>query len=461
MDILSEFKEANLGDKRLNKRLDAIAQAFESEHGQSISFSCGDWKSVKGAYRFFDNDRFDEADIIEPHINQTFKRIHAIKNQKTLILHDSSEIILPGNKVIEGAGQMGFFKHKHSKDEWATQGMMFHSSLALSQIGVPLGVSAQQLWTRDIKNRRKIRNQKKNFTRVPVEEKESYKWLKGVSLSCKKANSPENLVHVCDRDADMHELFDHCNNLKTNFLVRAVHQRRTSKDGVKIYDRISKTPSCGGYTLNLPKTHKREARKAKVKVRYYKVRVLPPVGKKKRCAPIDLYVISVKEHGNVKDKVDWKLLTNMTVESFEQALEKIKWYKQRWNIEVFFKTLKSGFGVEKSRLRHIERLKKFVAFASVMSWKVFWLSKISREAPEAKSDHCFTKEQKKMLVKLEKSAKGFKLRMNSKSGDFIVALAKLGGYLARKSDPPPGQIVLWRGLMRLNILCAAPFMICG
>ena len=152
----------------------------------------------------------------------------------------------------------------------------------------------------------------------------------------------------------------------------------------------------------------------------------------------------------MKDGVSWTLLTNIPVESFQEAVEKVEWYKQRWNIEVYFKTLKSGFGVEEVRLRHIDRIKKYVSFMSVLAWRVFWLSKVSREAPDAKADICFTKEQQKILVRMGEKKSKNKLTLKSSSQEFVRAVAKLGGYLGRNSDPPPGQIVIWRGLMRFN-----------
>jgi hypothetical protein len=284
---------------------------------------------------------------------------------------------------------------------------------------------------------------------VPVEEKESFKWIKGVN-SVVAEFQPERLVHLCDRDADMYELFYNCISLNTNFVIRAVHQRSTMRGKVKVFDRVSRTAACGEYKLHLPKTHKRNARVAKIKVRHYKVKILPPIDKRDDYPPIELYVISAKEHKSMKDRVDWKLLTNLPVNCFEEALEKINWYKERWNIEVFFKTLKSGFSIERSRLQHIDRLKKFVAFTSVLAWKVFWLSKVSREAPCSKGDYCFTKEQRAILVRFERDVGRFKLKLNSNSNDFVIAFARLGGYLARSSDPPPGPIVLWRAMMRLS-----------
>jgi hypothetical protein len=449
MDIAGEFSGAELGDVRLSKRLDTLAKSFQTRPGGQISFSCDDWKSSKATYRFFDNDRFSEEDIIAPHIQNTFDRMKA-SEEKILIAHDSSEIIFPGKKVIEGEGFMGTFDHNVTGKECEIKGLMLHSSLAItSQTGIPLGLAAQKMWTRDVKNRRKIRNAGKNFSRVPVEEKESFKWIEGVNSVI--ANfPPEDLVHICDRDADMYELFFNCISFGTNFVIRAVHGRCIST-GSKIFDRISRVTSCGSYDLHLPKTHKRDARIAKVKIRFYKVNVLPPIEKSRDYPPVELYVVSAKESSSkAEDRVDWKLVTNMPLSTFDEALEKINWYKMRWNVEVFFKTLKSGYGIEKSRLRHIDRLKKFTSFVSVLAWQIFWLSKVSREDPEASSSICFSKEQKNLIINIEQKSGREQLKFSSPLNEFIKAFARLGGYLARNSDPPPGQTVLWRAMSRLN-----------
>jgi hypothetical protein len=129
-------------------------------------------------------------------------------------------------------------------------------------------------------------------------------------------------------------------------------------------------------------------------------------------------------------------------------LEKIKWYQERWNIEVYFKILKSGFGLDKSRLRHFDRIKKFSAFVSIIAWRIFWLTKVSRSAPELPYNIAFNKKEKEAIIKLNISD-GKSPPSCKNLSECVSAIARLGGYLNRKSDPPPGSIVLWRGMQRL------------
>ncbi len=133
MNIKNEFKNPQLGDKGLNHRLEYLAEAFSKNNGESISFSCQDWKSSKAAYRFFDNDNFQAEEILKPHIKQTLNRMNALdENDMSLILHDSSEITFSKNKVFQGnAGYLGsYIDHRNGK-EYDTPGLMIYSSLAL------------------------------------------------------------------------------------------------------------------------------------------------------------------------------------------------------------------------------------------------------------------------------------------------------------------------------------------
>jgi hypothetical protein len=452
MSLEKEFCGANLGDERLNSRLLELAGCFARRHGGAISFSCPDWKMAKSAYRFFDNSRFDETAILAPHIAATHKRVNSTE-ETVLVVHDTTEFHYTHHNKTEGLGYLSRLSRDKSFGGKAySQGFLMHTSLALTTDDIPLGILSEKLWVRKGENLKKVRGAGKNFTRVPIEEKESYKWIEGISASCEEATHKENLVHVCDRDGDIYELFDSCINLGTNFVVRAVHPRGTARKGVKSFAKLSRLAAQGSYVLNITSSQKRAARKAKILVKFYKVTIIPPIAKARDYQPLEIYVVSAKERitKNVpeKERVNWKLLTNKTVESFEQALEKIRWYQARWNIEIFFKTLKSGFGLDKSRLRSFERMKKFAAFVSIIAWRVFWLTKISRACPKAPPNIAFSALEKKVITKLAVSDGRTPPKCNTLT-DWVNALAALGGYLNRKSDPPPGNIVILRGIQRL------------
>lgn len=144
------------------------------------------------------------------------------------------------------------------------------------------------------------------------------------------------------------------------------------------------------------------------------------------------------------------MLTNLPVANFEDAFEKNQWYAMRWKIELFFKILKLGCKTEESKLRNANRLAKFITICSVIAWKVFWLTMLNRTNPVGKISQVLSERECDVLDKYMKVNKSLGLKKSI--SDYLIDIAKLGGYLNRKSDPPPGNMVIWRGISRLNDL---------
>ena len=182
--------------------------------------------------------------------------------------------------------------------------------------------------------------------------------------------------------------------------------------------------------------------------------VLPPIGKTKRYPSLDLAVLHATErpkltpHKKKHDPIEWKLLNDLAITNKASAVEKLDWYAMRWKIETFHKVLKSGCKAEEARLRTAERLANLIAVFCILSWRILWLSMVQRTAPKAKPETAFTTEEIAMLDLLVKDTGNRKTPRGTLSF-YIVKLARLGGYLARGHDPPPGIIVIWRGLFRL------------
>ena len=189
---------------------------------------------------------------------------------------------------------------------------------------------------------------------------------------------------------------------------------------------------------------------AVLEIRHRRMVVRPPIGKQKEYPELILTAIHAQERGTPqdRDKIDWKLLTDLPVDSRQEAAEKLDWYAQRWKIETFHKILKSGCRAEEARLRTAERLVNLIAILCILSWRIFWITMLNRTQPEASPDDAFTELDQYLLDELvpDKPAK----HPAATLAHYIVKLARLGGYLARAHDPPPGNIVIWRGLSRLT-----------
>jgi hypothetical protein len=189
---------------------------------------------------------------------------------------------------------------------------------------------------------------------------------------------------------------------------------------------------------------------AVLEIRSRRMVVRPPLGKQKEYSALTLTAIHAQERDTPKDreKIDWKLLTDLPVRSCKQAAEKLDWYAQRWKIETFHKILKSGCRAEEAKLRTAERLANLIAILCIVSWRVFWITMLNRTDPEASPNDAFTQLDQYLLDELlpHKAAASPKPSL----AHYIVKLARLGGYLARPHDPPPGNTVIWRGLSRLT-----------
>jgi hypothetical protein len=148
-----------------------------------------------------------------------------------------------------------------------------------------------------------------------------------------------------------------------------------------------------------------------------------------------------------REPIDWKLITDLPVSSPLQAIEKLEWYALRWKIETFHKILKSGCKAEDSKLRTADRLVNLIAVFCILSWRIFWLTMLNRSTSKAPASIAFTETECELLDRLVPDKK----RSGKKSlASYVTKVARLGGYLARANDSPPGNTVIWRGIVRLT-----------
>ncbi len=159
--------------------------------------------------------------------------------------------------------------------------------------------------------------------------------------------------------------------------------------------------------------------------------------------------IHASERGTPKgrDRIEWKLVTNLPVNCRADAIEKLEWYALRWKIEMFHKVLKSGCRAEDSKLRTADRLANLIAMMCILAWRVLWLTMLNRASPELPAKLVFTDVEIKLLEHLVPRKDG---ATKKTAGRFLTLLARLGGYLNRTRDAPPGNMVLWRGMTRLT-----------
>jgi hypothetical protein len=329
---------------------------------------------------------------------------------------------------------------------FTTCGINLHSSLALTLDGLPLGLAAVKFWNRKAFKGRKAKRKAHN---APIEEKESVRWLENLRSSTELLGQPQRLVHMGDQESDIFDLFGMAQQLGTHFLVRTRADRLANGGPETIAEAIGRSPRRGLYRIAM-RNRKGEQSEAVLEIRYRRLRIQTAKGKKKRYPEQTVTVIEAREQETPRDRdrIDWKLITDLVVNSRQQALEKVQWYALRWKIEVFHKILKSGCRAEQARLRTASRLVNLLAVFCILSWRVFWLTMTNRIDLDADPELVFTDLELRILDRLVNDKTTAHLPQHGLS-HYLIKLARLGGYLARSSDPPPGNETIWRGLTRL------------
>ena len=451
--VEKEFVNVDIGDKRLEKRLITIVKHFANNPYAQIPQAMESFGNAKGAYRFFDNKKVTVDKIINPHINETTKRIKG--NKIVLAIQDTTILNYSSHPSVTNIGPVG---------NDVNRGLVLHPTLAVLLDNIPLGIIDFNIWVRKEVGNGKDRHE------LDVKEKESYKWLNSYLATAKLEKELEGVhfVSICDREGDIYELFKEAENIENkdkmpDILIRAAQNRRVEHPQKKLWKHMESQEIAGKEKILVPRKKGVSGRKATLSIRYAEVYIKAPISNKniKSTDSVKLWVVYAKEE-NPPDKVEpisWMLLTTIPVENLDQAIEKIEWYMQRWIIELFFKMLKSGCRVEKRQLKDGKRLKNCIAIDAIIAWRVLFLTYIGRAIPDLPASVIFEKYEWEALqayvnTYVNKKKKKRILTKEPLLGEVIKIIAKLGGYLDRKSDGPPGMMTIWEGLKALHYITA-------
>lgn len=449
--IDDELAGCRLLDRRLERRLHGLLGQLADAIGESIPLACQDWANTKAAYRFFANDRGSEGDILGGHIEATRRRVAAALGV-VLVLQDTTEFSF-GRERPDRIGWT--YKSTGSNDRqggvrvYTACGLLMHSSLAVTTEGLPLGLGAVKFWTRKKFKGTGALKRHINPTRVPIEGKESVRWLDNMRRTSELFGDPARCVHIGDRENDIYEFFCLARDLGTHFLVRTCVDRLAG-DGTTTVARLMDEVAVGGRHRIEVRDAAGRVETAEVELTYAPLHVRPPIGKEKRYPALDLTILRAREPDQPENRprIDWKLATDLPVADTAAAVEKLRWDAMRWRVEEFHKILKSGCKVEAARLRTAKRLVKLIALLCIVGWRVFWLRMMNRVVPDAEPGVALTGIETALLDRLvpDKAPNPSGIR---DLACYVRKIARLGGWLARTRDPPPGDIVLWRGMARL------------
>jgi len=438
------FGTCELGDKRRPLRLIKIAEKIAANPSASFPEQMDSWSDLKAVYRLFDAQKVTFAAVARPH----WKHTRAQAKGRTLVICDTTEMDFGCNRQIEGA---------KPTENGSGRGFLLHNALVVdAATEAVLGLAGQAVHYRP-----EVPSSKKKETRTQslARKRESDLWGQVIDDVGVPADGVE-YVYVCDRGADSFEVFVHLKQQKSQWVIRARdlnrHLRTMDDQTMPLSDFLEHMELRGTYELHLRARPDQPARIAKIEVscgRFFMP--LPkhksPWLKSQSPDPIAMNVVHVREVDAPEgaEAIEWILYTSLPVETFSQAWLVIAYYEARWLVEEFHKALKSGTSVKKRQLKDTLRLEPMVALMSVVAVRLLKLKTLAKTEPDRPAR---TVVPMLWLYMLKAVRKNLSRVHDLTIYEFYREVAKLGGFLGRKSDGEPGWITIWRGWEKLNTL---------
>ena len=451
-----EFGSASLGDVRWSKRLVKSAQIQSEAPTKSfLGAAQKDLAAVKGHYRLIDqpaDSAVTPENILAPHRQRTLRRMQG--QPAVLCIQDGTDLNFAEHGGCVGLGQIG----KNSNAQ-GTLGLHMHSTLVVTGEGIPLGVPHIQYEAPDGQAEKG----------KPLEERKTWRWIRGLRACAELAGELDGVrpVSVMDREADVFALFAEQRRLGTvDLLVRAKHNRSLGKDLPKLFETVRAGGGAGplgdprGAPVGATGEPRAEgARGARGAGRAGGAALAgggvagPGEGRGGGAAEPGARAGGDRA-GRGTERLEWFLLTTLTVESRQDAERVLEWYRLRWRIEDWHRVLKSGCKVEYLAHRTGERIERAVTINAVIAWRLAAMTLLGRDTPELPAGTLFSDIE---IAALEDFAQDRKLPPPDNVGRAVLTTAMLGGYLnfKRKRYAGPGHQVLWEGYTRLATIVQA------
>lgn len=421
-----ELSTLELGDKRREKRVKEMLRTMAQRPSGSIPQTFENAAEIKAAYRLLASEAVSAQALRASIYQACWARVG--EHRFILAVQDTTHLHL-ANAGVE--------------DFWV------HSTLAVSEGGVPLGLLDQKVWQRDAEAAGS-RHQRRER---PIEAKESFRWIESLEKVQAELGEDTTILTVADREADIFELFAQRRPQGSELLIRACRQRKVGGEHRYLVETVQAAPVADEFGVSLGRRGDRQPRAAKVQIRFAPVTLLPPrngvhaAGLK----PVEVWAILLEETAPADGEkpLSWLLLTTLELADANTARRCVGYYARRWLIERYHFVLKSGCGIEDSQLRSAAALERLLALYCIVAWRVLWVTYASRVTPQLPCTVAFSAIEWQTLHRLNKA--GEPMPQVAPSLQQVTRMvASLGGFLGRRGDGEPGVKVLWRGLMRLH-----------
>jgi hypothetical protein len=459
-----EVADVSLGDKRLRNRLERILSDLGQRPNLSIPAACGGRAEMEAAYRFFDNDKVTLEKVIQPHFLKTRERI--AQHERVLLINDSTELDLTRpEQQIEGVGDL----------DGSRRGVLLHLLHAYATDGTPLGSVAAEIVNRTdgVSLATAVqKNTKRKHT--AIEDKESYRWVKALRHANDVAVHVPGVscVYVADSEADIYEIFVEPTSptASMDWLIRGCQDRAVldaadKPDGC-LRAKVMASPVLFEVTLQIrgrqaktatetrSRRTTRVSRQAQVQVRAAQVMLRPPWRFDRTLVPVAVNVVLVRESNPPagEEPIEWMLFTTLPIDTPEQVQTVVTYYCIRWQIELLFRTLKSGCRIERRRFEHVDRILPCLGVYVIVAWRTMFVCRLGRNCPDADCEMVFEpSEWKAVWVAVHQQSPP---SIPPRLGEMVDLIAQLGGYVKRKGSVPGAQTV-WIGMQRMYDLAWA------
>jgi len=471
--VEDEFRTLDLNDHRLDRRVRLVVHRLSQKPGHKFTTACPNRAERKGAYRLVNNPFANAEHILAAHADATRQRI--AEHPVVIISQDTSEADLTRpNEQVQDAGPL---------NESDRLGLYFHHLLALTPERIPLGTLQSTIWARDPEafalpadKKAALRKQKS------IEEKESFRWLAGYRTACAVANAcPDTQVIIAsDSEGDIYECIDEGQRpagegrRKADWIIRACQDRAVVLDGDAqdkdnkvrtrhLFEQVAQAPVLQRLTLEISKRkakskdgrkrkQPRSARQAVVSVQAAQVTLRGPARPGGALEDITVNAVLLREEQPPAGEppIEWLLLTNLPIDGVAAVLRVIEYYCCRWQIEIYFRVLKSGCQVETSQLETAEAFSSWLVMNMIVAWRVMYLMMLGRECPQWPAECVLEEDEWQAVYAVVKGEAP--PEQSPPLGEMVRLIATLGGYQGRPSDGPPGPRAMWIGMQRMTDL---------
>jgi hypothetical protein len=439
----AEFALAELGDQRRTNRLVTMATHLAQTPTGTLPQAFPEWQDLKAAYRFLDHVEFGPAEIQDPHRRHTLAACR--QPGEYLLIEDTTALDYSTHRRT---GQLGFIGNGRGL------GLMLHTTLAVrvegwelgqEPAGLALGLLGQTTWVRSKKG---LRHQ--SWRQRMERPRESDRWARVLDQLGEPPPACQ-WIYVADREADFYEPIQRAQRQGVDFIIRGYQDHRLVEPAGRLLAALAQASEVGTMRVSLRGRQGETAREATVTLRSFPVRRQGPWRPEGIQEDVTLNVVEAREMTPPEgvEGLHWILLTSLPCQRLADSQRIVQRYALRWWIEQYHKALKSGAGIEESQLEQGFRIENLLAILGILAVRLVntqWLARNRPDEPVAAES--FGAQALELLsAKYQTPVTGWTNR------SVLIAVAKLGGFLARKHDGMPGWQTIWRGWHKLLIMC--------